>query len=138
HSSDVHKRALETESETCVRNTSISANIEIPLVVLDILDPQFAHSPPQYIVAFFALASPDDFSNLRYQDIHRAHGFAVLVHTHVERLDLRRIVVQDDGLLENLLGQEAFVFGLKIQSPAHRIFKWLFGLFEDPYGLAVR
>src|SRR5436853_14403 len=82
---------LEPESETSVRNASVSAKVEIPLVVFDIPDPHLAHSPFQHIVAFLALASPNDFSNFRHQNIHGTHGFAVVVHSHVEGLDLRRI-----------------------------------------------
>ena len=46
--------------------------------------PRFEHIEP-----FFALAAADDFADPGDEHVHGAHRFAVVVDTHVERLELR-------------------------------------------------
>ena len=50
------------------------------------------HSRIQHIEAFLALTTSDDFTNAGSQHIHRCHGALIIVKTHVERLDLARVI----------------------------------------------
>ena len=59
------------------------------------------------VEAFFALAAADDLADAGDEHVHGPHGFAVVVDAHVERLQRARIIVQDDGVLEVLLGQDS-------------------------------
>ena len=106
-----------------MRHGAVSANIKKPIVGIRIRDPFLFHSLQEYIVAFLALAAADNFPHPGHQHIHRPDGFPVIVEAHVESLYLFRIVVNDDRLLEGLLGQIALVLRLQLKSPFDRIFK---------------
>ena len=85
-----------------------------------LFDPTFQHVQP-----LFTLAAADDLADSRHQNVHRADGFSVLVTPHVIRFNRSRVIVQDDRLLEGLLGQESFVLGLQIATPLDGILKLL-------------
>src|SRR5262245_18795372 len=81
HPRDVHKSALKAQTETRVWHASILANVEIPLIVFDVFDSHAAHSFDKHVVTFLTLAPTDDLSDLGNQNVHRAHGFSVIVHS---------------------------------------------------------
>src|SRR5580700_6506973 len=61
----------------------------------------------------------------------------VVVHPHIERLDVLRVVHHDHGLLSVLLGEIALVLRLQVDAPAHRKLELLLGAFEHLDRLAV-
>src|SRR5215831_2537768 len=70
HAGDVHQGAFETQAEAGMRNRSVLADIEIPLIALEIANAHFPHPLQQHIVAFLALAAANYFSNFRNEHIH--------------------------------------------------------------------
>ena len=52
--------------------------------------------------------------------------FSIIIGTHVEGLDLFRIISNNYGLLKMLLNQPAFVFALQIDTPLNVILEFLF------------
>lgn len=65
----------------------------------------------------FALASTHQLSNTRDQHVHGGYSLAIIVQAHVERFDLGRVVVHDDGLVENLLCQIPLMLAPQIIPP---------------------
>src|SRR5262249_11775278 len=116
---------------------SLLSDIQFPLVTRNSRDSHLSHSVPEPVRWFLALAAANNFSHLRNEYVHCTNGFRIVIHSHVERFDFRRIVVKNDGLLEYLLREESFVFRLKIQAPTHWILKRLSRFLEQRYGFRV-
>ena len=91
----------------------------------------------QQLVAVLTLASADDLADTGDQAIHSSDGLSVLVQLHVESLDLLRVVGDEDGLLEDLLGEAALVLGLQIAAPEHLVIETIVVLLQDLDGLGV-
>jgi ABC transporter substrate binding protein len=83
---DVGKRALEAR----VRHRAVAAQIAVPGVVL-LVDAALRHAGVEHIEPLLALAAADDLADPGGEDVHRRDGFAVVVHAHVERLDVFRV-----------------------------------------------
>ena len=71
------------------------------------------------------------------EDVHGGDGLAVVVSTHVERLEVEGEVGDDHGPLEYLLGEIPLVLGLQIVSPTRRELERLVRLRQEIDGLAV-
>ena len=56
---------------------------------------------------------------------------------HIERLDLLRVIGDEEGLLENFLGEIALVLGLEIDAPGNGGVKFLAGLLQKLDGLCI-
>ena len=84
----------------------------------------------EHLEPFFALAAADDFANARDEQIHRCDRLVIVIQTHVERLNLFRIIENRNRTFEMFLGQPTLVFGLQIQSVIDRKFKFLAALLE--------
>ena len=89
-----------------------------------------AHAVLQYLQPFLPLRSADDLADPREQDVHRAHGLAVLVHFHVECFDVLRIIRQDHRPFE-VVHQEVLVLLLQVRAPVHRELELLARVFQD-------
>ena len=92
----------------------------------------------EIVEPLLALRAADDLADAGRQDVHRRHGLPVVVHAHVERLDLLRVVHHDDGRLDVLLGQPALVLGLQVHAPAHGKLERLAALLERGDRIGVR
>ena len=55
-------------------------------------------------------------------------GLAVVVQAHIERLDLLRIVRDEHGALEDLLGEVTLMLGLKVDAPLDGVVELLAAL----------
>ena len=109
--------ALEAEAETRMRNTSVTAQVEEPLVsfhrqifVLDALD--------EFVEVVFALCAADDFAaalgseHVKSQDDVFVFGIAL----HVKRLDRRGEAVHHDGAVE-LVRDDGFLVAADVVAP---------------------
>src|SRR5580658_7605902 len=93
----------------------------------------------QHVVALLALAAADDLADSRGKDIHCSHSAPVImiIRAHVERLDLTRIVGDDDRFFEHMLGKITLVFRLKIGSPSYRILPRLTAALQQGDSLSI-
>ena len=124
HPGQEQQHALQPQAETRVRYRAVAAQVEIPPVRCRI-EALLLHPFFEDVEAFLALAAADDFADTGDQHVHGSNRFAVVVDTHVERLQRARIVVQDDGVLEVLLGQESLMLRLQVDAPLDRILERL-------------
>src|SRR6266852_3645061 len=133
---DVGEGALEAEAEAGVRYCAIAAQIAVPGVVLPV-DVALRHARIQHLEPLLALAAADDLTDARRQYVHRRDRPAVVVHPHVERLDVLRVIHHDDRLLRVLLREIALVLGLQVDAPLHRELELLLRPLEHRDRLAV-
>ena len=82
----------------------------------------------QAVQPLFPGAATHDLADTRHQHVHGAHGPAVFVLAHVERFDVLGIIVNDDRLLEVLLGQVALMLGLDVLAEGRLVFELPGGL----------
>src|SRR4030095_11615618 len=71
------------------------------------------------VESLLALRAADDLTDTWRQDVHCSDGPPVVVHAHVERLDVLRVVHHDDGRLDVVLAQPALVLGLHVHAPVN-------------------
>src|SRR4030067_98843 len=121
HTGDALHRPLESKPETGMRHGSETAKLQIPPVVIRV---ESVSGDPllEFFIIRFTLASADDLAQPRHQDIHRPNGFIVLVHLHVEGLDLFRVVGYDHRPGVYFFRQKFFMLTLQIDSPGQREF----------------
>src|SRR3989339_1097492 len=130
HAVKIQYGALEAQAETGVLDPAVFPEIEIPPIIL-FFKAAFRHPRFQDIDPFFPLAPPDHLSYPGNQEIHGGDGFSVIVQTHVESLDLFRVVGHEDRLFKNLVREIAFVLGLQIDPPFYRIIEFFWSREED-------
>ena len=83
------------------------------------------------VVAMLTLRATDDLPHARYQDVHRTHGFAVVVLIHVEGFDVRGVIGDDHGALHVLFSEIALVLALQVDAPLHWELELLAASFEN-------
>src|SRR4051794_38901164 len=88
---DVSERALEAETESGVRHGPVPPQVAIPAIRLRV-QPRLRHALIEHVEPLLTLAAADDLADRGHQHVHGGHGLAVVVHAHVERLDVLRIV----------------------------------------------
>ena len=99
---------------------TVAAQVKVVLVLLGI-HAQVLDAGLEQIQALLALGAADNLADTGNQAVGGGDGLAVLVHAHVECLDLSRVVGHEGRALKVLLGQEAFVLGLQVDAPAHGV-----------------
>src|SRR5262249_35782883 len=87
------------------------AQIPVPAVGL-LIDAPLRHALVHPFEPLLALAAADNLADLRREHVHRRDRPAVVIHPHVERLDVLRVVHHDDRLLRVLFGEIALVLRL--------------------------
>ena len=115
---------------------AVAAQVEIPPVVL-FLQPQLVHARLEHVETLLSLAAADDLADAGDKTVRRRDGLSVVVEAHVKGLDLARIVRDEDGLFEDLLGEIALMLGLQVDAPFDRIVELLAALFEDVDRLGI-
>ena len=111
-----------------MRAAAVAARVEVPPHVLH-RDVELLDAAHQLVVVLLAHRATNDLANLREEHVGALHGETrealllagldrLVVQLHVEGLDLLRVVDHDDGLLEVLLHQVAFVLGGQVDAPA--------------------
>mmetsp|Transcript_14576 Transcript_14576/g.63141 ORF Transcript_14576/g.63141 Transcript_14576/m.63141 type:complete len:630 (+) Transcript_14576:1418-3307(+) len=139
HAGAEEDETLKPESKPGVHHGSVPPQVHVPLVLLG-FQAHLDHPALHYLQTLLSLRSADELANLGHQHVHRGHRLAVLVEPHVKRLDVLGVVVHDDRLLEDLLGQVALVLRREVDAPLHRVHK-LFAsrhsLLEELDGLGV-
>jgi hypothetical protein len=91
----------------------------------------------RHLEPLLALAAADDLADAGGEHVHGRDGPAVVVLAHVERLDVLRVVHDDDRPADVLLGEPALVLGLQVDAPLHRELELLLRLLEEANGLGV-
>ena len=71
------------------------------------------------------MGAADDLADAGREHIHGGNGVAVVVHAHVEGLDVLRIIHHHHRSTDVFLGEPAFVFALQIHAPVHREFEFV-------------
>ena len=137
HSGQIHNTSLKPKPEPCMPGGTISAKIQIELIIL-FLQIQFLHPGKQLIIVVLPLASADDLADPRHQTVNCRYGPAVFILLHVERLDLLRIVRHEYRTLIYFLRQIPFMLGLQIRAPGNLVFEILIILLQDLDRLRVR
>ena len=96
---DEHQHPLEAKAEAGVRHGAVAPEVEIPFVVREVhlVPPQIRL---QDLEAFLTLTSADDLADAGDKQIHRGHGFSVVVQAHVEGLNFLRIIEDRDWRFE--------------------------------------
>ena len=69
------------------------------------------------------MGAADDLADAGREHIHGGNGVAVIVHAHVEGLDVLRIIHHHHRPANVFLGEPAFVFALQIHAPFDGEFK---------------
>ena len=113
---------------------AVLAQVEIELIVL-LLQTALVHSLQQRVVVVLTLAAADDLADAGHQAVHSRDGLAVGVELHVERLDLLRIIGDEDRALEDLLGEIALMLGLQVAAPEDLVVELVVVLLEELDGL---
>src|SRR5712671_6480028 len=88
---DISERALEPQPETRVWHRAVAAQIAVPGVVL-LVDAALHHARVQHLEPLLALAAADDLTDPWCEHVHGGDGAPVVVHSHVERFDVLRVV----------------------------------------------
>src|SRR5215472_13042580 len=94
----IRDRALEAKAEARMRYRAIAAQIAVPSVML-LVDAALCHARVQHFEPLLALAAADDLADPGCEHVHGRDRPAVVVHPHVERLDVLRVVHHDHRLL---------------------------------------
>jgi len=95
---------------------AVTAQVQIPLVAF-LLHMQFVHALLEHIQTLFPLAAADQLADIRHQQVRCRDGLAVIVHAHVEGLDVLRVVGQEQRSLDDLLAQIALMLALEVHAP---------------------
>ena len=115
---------------------AVDAEITIPPVVF-LLETELFHTAVEEVETLFSLTAADEFADAGDQKVHRRDGLAVVIHAHIERLDVLRVVGEEDGALEMLLGEVSLVLGLEVASPVDGIVEFLAAVLQYLDGLGV-
>ena len=136
HSCAEAHHSFESESESGVWDGAESPQVQIPPVVFRIHS-QFPDTCFEEFESFLALASSDDFTDIWQQDIHCGDGLSVIVLPHVERLDFLWVVHHCHWAVEDLFGEEPFVFALEVCAPVWLELECVLVFCEELDGLVV-
>ena len=132
----VHHHTLEAQTETGVTAGAVAAQVAVPPVILGV-HAQLLDAALQQLQALLTLAAADDLADAGDQAVRGGHGLAVIVHPHVEGLDLLGIVGDEHGLLVHLLGEVALMLGLQVAAPVDLVVELVVVLLQNGDGLGV-
>ena len=96
------------------------------------------HALHKHVIVVLTLAAADDLADAGHKAVHGRDSLAVGIQLHVERLDLLRIIRDEDRALEDLLGQIALVLGLQIAAPKDLVVELVIVRFEQLDSLGIR
>ena len=115
---------------------AVLAQVHVEAVVLfahtQLLNPGF-----QQIIVVLTLGAADDLADTGHQAVHGRHGLAVGIQLHVEGLDFLGVVGDEDGFLEDHLGQIPLMLGLQVRAPVDRILELIVVLLQQSHGFGV-
>ena len=136
HASQVHEHALKAEAKTGMGNTAVASELVVPPVRCAL------HSSSlklrlEDIEALFSLASADDFSQSRNEEVGRSDGLPVIAEAHVEGFLVGGVVRNEHWALDVLFSEEAFVLGLHGFPPFRGEFEVLTALAADRHRIGV-
>ena len=115
---------------------AVAPQVAVPPVILG-LHAQLLDAALQQLQTLLALAAADDLADAGDQAVRGGHGLAVVVHAHVERLDLLGIIGDEHGALIDLLGEIPLVLGLQVAAPEHLVVELVVVLLQNGDGLGV-
>ena len=115
---------------------AVSAQIEIPPVIF-LFESELLHACGQKVESLLSLRTADDLAYTGNEHIDRGYRLSVVIETHIERLDLLRVIGDEDRLFEYLFGKESFVFGLKVCAPIYGVLELVFMLFKYLYRTSI-
>ncbi len=132
----VHDATLEAQTEARVTGGAVLAQIQIESVVLG-LHAQLLDTGLQNVVVVLTLAAADDLADAGHQAVHGCHGLAVGVQLHIEGLDFLGVVCDEDGLLEDHLGEVPLVLGLQVGAPVDGVLELVIVLLQQRHGVGI-
>ena len=117
-------------------HAAVFAEIHVPPVIF-LGHSRLFYSCLQHVVAFFSLASADDLTYARNEQVACRNCLVVIVQTHVECLDLLRIVSNEYRLFIYLLSDVSLVLCLQVDAPLYRVLEFLTRFLQQLYCLSV-
>ena len=136
HAGQVHDHALKAETEARVTAAAVAAQVEIPPVVF-LAQTELLHALGEQVEPLLTLAAADDLADARHEAVRRGDGLAVVIHAHIKRLDVLRVIRDEHGLVEHLLGQVALVLGLQVDAPLDGVVELVAGLLQQLHGVGI-
>ena len=119
-----------------MRDGAVAAEVQVVRVRVHVHVPLF-HGGDELVVVGFSLGAADDLADAGDQEVRRRDGLPVVVLFHVERLDVFRVVDDEDRFVEDLLGDVPLMFGLQVHAPGDRELEVRVGLLEEFDGFRV-
>ena len=116
--------------------SAVAAKIAVPGIILG-SESEAGDSLLELVESFLTLRTANELSDTGNEHIRRCNGLAVVVLTHIERLDVLRIIGNEYGLLEDLLGEVSFVLGLKVNAPLNGIIELHAALLKEFDGIGI-
>ena len=132
----IHNNSLKAETEACVLGAAVFTEVEIPPIVL-FLETKLLHTRGQHIQALLTLRAANDLADARNEKVHGRNGLSVIIHAHIECLDILGIVHKENGLLIYLFCEVSFMLGLQIDAPIYGELEALAALLENLDRLGV-
>ena len=136
HAGEVHDHPLEAQAVAGMAAGAVTPQVAVPPVVLGV-HAQLLNAGLQHLQALLTLRAADELADAGYQTVGGGHGFAVVVLTHVEGLDLLGVVGDKHRALVHLLGKETLVLGLQVTAPVDLEVELVVVLFQDLHRLGV-
>ena len=115
---------------------TIFTKIKIEVIIL-FLKSQLVHTFLKFLNVILSLASTDDLTDSRHQTVHSCNSLVILIHLHVECLDLLRIICYKYWFLKDLLCQITLMLCLQIASPEYFIIKFIVVLLQEFYCFCI-
>ncbi len=113
-----------------MRHGAVTAQIAIPAVVRRV-QTHLSHTRIQYVQTLFTLRTTDDLTNARSQNVHRGNRFTVFVKAHIERLNIFRVVFNDDRCFEVFLCKITLMLRSQVNAPVNRVLEFLTAFLKD-------
>ena len=91
----------------------------------------------EHVQALLPLAAADQLAHAGHQQVHGGDGFSVVVHAHVEGLDLLGVVVDERRAAEVRFAEVTLVLGWQVHAPGDGVLESLTALLEDVDGVGI-
>ena len=122
----IHEYALKSQTKAGVLNSAILSKVKIPLIVAHIHTEIF-DLLLEDIITLLALTASYYLAYAGNEKVSRRNGLAVVIKTHIEALNLCRIIGQEHRRVVDLLTDITLMLGLKVAAPIDGILEFLAG-----------
>lgn len=111
-----HDEALKAKAEATMRLRAVHTKLTVPPVGVNIKVLLLNHFV-ELVKALLSCTTSDQLTNAWHEHVKGLNGLAILVGTHVERLEGLREVIDADRAVVDLLGQVAFMLATHVDAP---------------------